>query len=216
MFTGEVQQALLDGRADVAVHSAKDLPSTTPRGLTLVRFRNAPTHATRWSARRSTRSPPADGSATGSVRRRAQLAAARPDLTFSTVARQHRDPAAQAARRRPRRDRRRVRRRSSGSACEELAGEILTPSVLLPQAAQGALGGRVPRRRRRHASPPRGDRRSDRASRRSRPSAAFLAELGGGCTLPCGALARVDDERGELELDALLAALDGSIVLRTV
>ncbi|HEX3947071.1 MAG TPA: hypothetical protein VHW47_05175, partial [Acidimicrobiales bacterium] len=35
IFTKEVQAAVVDGRADVAVHSAKDLPSTTPEGLTL-------------------------------------------------------------------------------------------------------------------------------------------------------------------------------------
>src|SRR5204862_851501 len=35
VFTKEVQQAVLDGRADVAVHSAKDLPSETPAGLLL-------------------------------------------------------------------------------------------------------------------------------------------------------------------------------------
>jgi hydroxymethylbilane synthase len=42
---------------------------------------------------------------------------------------------------------------------------------------------------------------------------AFLAELGGGCDLPCGALAYVDG--AEIVLDALLARLDGHIVLRT-
>ena len=35
VFTKEVQQAVLDGRADVAVHSAKDLPAATPSGLVL-------------------------------------------------------------------------------------------------------------------------------------------------------------------------------------
>jgi hydroxymethylbilane synthase len=42
---------------------------------------------------------------------------------------------------------------------------------------------------------------------------AYLAELGGGCSLPCGALAHVDGN--EVVLDALLAATDGHIVLRT-
>ena len=42
---------------------------------------------------------------------------------------------------------------------------------------------------------------------------AFLRELGGGCDLPCGALARLDG--GAIVLDALLARLDGHIVLRT-
>jgi hydroxymethylbilane synthase len=44
---------------------------------------------------------------------------------------------------------------------------------------------------------------------------AFLAELGGGCDLPCGALARVGGPDGAIVLDALLASLDGHVVLRT-
>jgi hydroxymethylbilane synthase len=82
VFVKEVQQAVLDGRADGAVHSAKDLPSTSPEALVIGAF----------TARRD----PADALigrplaalalgatvATGSVRRRAQLAAARPDLSF--------------------------------------------------------------------------------------------------------------------------------------
>ena len=44
---------------------------------------------------------------------------------------------------------------------------------------------------------------------------AFLAELGGGCDLPCGALAFADGRDGAIVLDALLASLDGHVVLRT-
>jgi hydroxymethylbilane synthase len=82
VFVKEIQQAVLDGRADVAVHSAKDLPSDTPAGLVIGAF--------------CTRRDPADALigatlgglalgatvATGSVRRRAQLAAERLDLSF--------------------------------------------------------------------------------------------------------------------------------------
>ena len=48
-----------------------------------------------------------------------------------------------------------------------------------------------------------------------RAERAYLAELGGGCSLPCGALARFDGATGRVVLDALLAAPDGRIVLRT-
>src|SRR5207302_8124183 len=83
VFTKEVQQAVLEGRADVAVHSAKDLPSETPPGLVLaaVPERGDPRDALVGST--------LDGLgagarvATGSVRRRAQLAWLRPDLTFA-------------------------------------------------------------------------------------------------------------------------------------
>jgi hydroxymethylbilane synthase len=212
VFTGEVQQAVLDGRADLAVHSAKDLPSTTPRGLTLVVPERADPRDALVGATLD-EIPTGGRVATGSVRRRAQLAAARPDLGFSplrgnieTRLRKQRDEGhdaivvAFAALQR--------------LGLEDQVGEILPPSVLLPQAAQGALGvecradDAVTLRHLAAIDDP-------IAHRGVRAERAFLAELGGGCTLPCGALARVDDERGELTLDALLAGLDGGIVLRT-
>ena len=82
MFVKEVQHAVLDGGADVAVHSAKDLPSMTADGLRLGAF------AARRDARDAlvgaTLADLAHGAtvATGSVRRRAQLAVVRPDLQF--------------------------------------------------------------------------------------------------------------------------------------
>ena len=85
VFTKEVQQAVLDGRADVAVHSAKDLPTATPPGSCSRRFPNGPIRATRSSAARSPDLVPGARIGTGSVRRRAQLAAARPDLTFGPL-----------------------------------------------------------------------------------------------------------------------------------
>jgi hydroxymethylbilane synthase len=82
VFVKEVQSAVLDGRADLAVHSAKDLPSETVDGLAIAAF----------TERRdandvlvgSTLDGLAHGAtvASGSVRRRAQLAAVRPDLNF--------------------------------------------------------------------------------------------------------------------------------------
>ncbi len=82
VFVKEVQRAVLDGRADLAVHSAKDLPSETAAGLVLAAY----------TQRRSANDvligasldALAEGAtvASGSVRRRAQLAAVRPDLQF--------------------------------------------------------------------------------------------------------------------------------------
>jgi hydroxymethylbilane synthase len=92
------------------------------------------------------------------------------------------------------------------------ATEVLDPSVLLPQAAQGALGVecRADDDRTRARLTAIDDVAAHVAVRAER---AYLAELGGGCTLPCGALATVDG--GEIDLEALLAAPDGHIVLRT-
>ncbi|MET0663010.1 MAG: hydroxymethylbilane synthase [Ilumatobacteraceae bacterium] len=82
VFVKEVQRAVLDGRADLAVHSAKDLPSTTADGLSIVAFteRRDP----RDVLVGSTLAELPDGAtvASGSVRRRAQLARVRPDLNF--------------------------------------------------------------------------------------------------------------------------------------
>lgn len=82
VFVKEVQRAVLDGRADLAVHSAKDLPSETAEGLVLAAFteRRSPNDVLIGS----TLDDLAVGAtvASGSVRRRAQLASVRPDLAF--------------------------------------------------------------------------------------------------------------------------------------
>jgi hydroxymethylbilane synthase len=84
-FVKEVQLAVLDGRADLAVHSAKDLPSATPPGLVLacVPERADPRDALVGCTLADL--PAGATVATGSVRRRAQLAWLRPDLTFSDL-----------------------------------------------------------------------------------------------------------------------------------
>jgi hydroxymethylbilane synthase len=82
VFVKEVQRAVLDGRADLAVHSAKDLPSEQAHGLVLEAF------CTRRNAADAMVGSSLDGLsagatvATGSVRRRAQLRRVRPDLEF--------------------------------------------------------------------------------------------------------------------------------------
>jgi hydroxymethylbilane synthase len=211
VFAKEVQQAVLEGRADLAVHSAKDLPSTTPEGLDLaaVPERGDPRDALVGS--RLDDIPPGGRIGTGSVRRRAQLAAARPDLVFAPL--------------RGNIETRLRKRVDEGhdavvvavAALDRLglrheANEVLEPGVLLPQAGQGALAVecRAGDDRARARVVEIDDRDAHRAVLAER---AYLAELGGGCTLPCGALAEIDGN--EVVLDALLAAPDGHIVLRT-
>jgi len=82
VFVKEVQKAVLDGRADLAAHSAKDLPSTEADGLQIAAFceRRTPNDAL-VGARLDDLATGATV-ATGSVRRRAQLTTVRPDLTF--------------------------------------------------------------------------------------------------------------------------------------
>ena len=85
VFVKEVQRAVLDGRADIAAHSAKDLPSTPADGLTIGAFcqRRDPRDALIGA----TLAALPDGAvvASGSVRRRAQLHRIRPDLRFEEL-----------------------------------------------------------------------------------------------------------------------------------
>jgi hydroxymethylbilane synthase len=80
VFAVEVQRAVLDGTADVAVHSAKDLPSATPAGLDLVCVPERRDAADVLVGRSLAGLGPGATVATGSPRRRALLLERRPDL----------------------------------------------------------------------------------------------------------------------------------------
>jgi hydroxymethylbilane synthase len=211
VFVKEVQAAVLEGRADIAVHSGKDLPAATPDGLVLgaVPERADPRDALVGAALDDL--VPGALVATGSARRRAQLAWLRPDLTFTDL-RGNIDT--------------RLRKVPRGGAVvmaaaaldrlglTEHAAEVLDPSLVLPQVAQGALAVecRAGDTRAREALAAIEHRPSRRAVDAER---AFLARLGGDCDLPAGAYATVDGE-GRVTMEAMLASLDGHIVLRDV
>jgi len=209
IFVKEVQQAVLDRRADVAVHSAKDLPaSDSPDGIVLaaVPERADPRDALVGSTLDAL--PAGARVGTGSVRRRAQLAARRPDLTFAELRGNiptRLDRAgefdaivvAAAALARLGRD-------------HEVA-EYLEPSVMLPQVGQGALAVEC-RTEDTETLARLAAIDNPRAHAAVGAERAFLAQLGGGCDLPCGALAEVVD--GEIAIEALLASNDGHVVLR--
>jgi hydroxymethylbilane synthase len=209
VFVKEVQQAVLDGRADIAVHSAKDLPASRPtEGLVIaaVPERGDPRDAL--VGRRLDDIPPGGRIATGSVRRRAQLAWLRPDLTFAELrgnigtrlerAREHAAIVVAMA------------------ALERLGqagrvAEVLAPSVVVPQVGQGALAVEC-----------RADDDTARellatvdhvpSHRALSAERALLAAIGGGCDLPVGGWATVAGTT--VELVAVLASLDGHVCLR--
>ena len=209
VFVKEVQEAVLDGRADVAVHSAKDLPALTPAGLVLAAIPERADVRDALVGSSLDALPTGAIVATGSVRRRAQLAARRPDLGFAELRGNMHTRLEQATRY----DAIVV----AAAALDRLGlaegiAERLDPSVMLPQVAQGALAVEC-----------RSDdvdtiallaAIEDAAVRRSVDAErAFLAELGGGCTLPVGALASVAADSA-VRIVGLLATHDGRSVVR--
>jgi hydroxymethylbilane synthase len=143
------------------------------------------------------------------VRRQAQLAALRPDLRFESLRGNIETRIAKAA------DLDAVV--VAMAALERLGltgavAEVLEPATMLPQVAQGALAiecraGDADTAKRLEALDDPAVRRAVEAER------AFLRRLGGGCDLPCGALAQAGPE-GPVALEVLLATLDGKTVLR--
>ena len=85
VFAKEVQQAVLDGRADIAVHSGKDLPALTPPGLVIAAVPERADPRDVLVGARLAELPTGALIGTGSVRRRAQLAWLRPDLSFGEL-----------------------------------------------------------------------------------------------------------------------------------
>ncbi|HEX2738307.1 MAG TPA: hydroxymethylbilane synthase [Acidimicrobiia bacterium] len=209
VFVKEVEQAVLDGRADIAVHSAKDLPAVMSDGLALVAVPERGDARDALVGSTLDALPTGARVATGSVRRRAQLANARPDLVFAEL-RGNIETRLDKARRF---DAVVV----AAAALERLgaldrADELLDPSVMLPQVGQGSLAVecRIDDEQTRARLDAIDEVRAHRALDAER---AFLAQLGGGCNLPCGALASIDDDN-TVSIDALLASLDGHVALR--
>jgi hydroxymethylbilane synthase len=209
IFVKEVQQAVLDGRADVAVHSAKDLPaSDSPAGLVLAATPERADPRDVLVGGTLDALPAGARIATGSVRRRAQLVARRPDLTFAELRGNIATRLARAA------DYDAIVVAAAALVrlgLEDRADEYLEPSVVLPQVGQGALAVEC-RTDDDHALARVVAIDDARVHAAVDAERAYLAELGGGCDLPCGALAHLDGD--EIVIEAMLAATDGHVVLR--
>ncbi len=213
LFTEELEAALRDGRADLAVHSLKDLPTELPDGLVLgcVTEREDPRDALLTNGAADLASLP-EGAAVGtsSLRRRAQILARRPDLEIRDL--RGNVPT-------------RVRKLEEGGydaivlalagvrrlELEDRVTAILSPEEMLPAVGQGALGIeiRADDERTRELLAP-----LEHAASRSTTTAerAFLRVLEGGCHVPVGALAEAMD--GGVRLQGVVASLDGRRVVR--
>jgi hydroxymethylbilane synthase len=204
VFTTQLEQELLAGRVDIAVHSLKDLPTAPPEGLVLAVTppRADPLDALCGSTLEGLRRGARVG--TGSARRVAQLKALRPDVEVVAI-RGNVPP--------------RLAKIKSGLDAVILAAsglrrlglddaitELLDPSLFPPSPGQGALAVQVRAGDREllEMLNAYGDPDADAAVRAER---ALLGELHGGCSVPVGALAvRRDDV---LSLSAQVTSLDG-------
>lgn len=213
LFVKEIEEALLAGEIDLAVHSMKDVPAQLPKGLEIlcVPPREDARDALISRDGRSFKDLPQGATiGTASLRRQAQLLNARPDLRI-VMLRGNLDT--------------RLRKLKEGqfdaivlaaAGLHRLAWaheitEYLDPSVSLPAIGQGALGieGRSDDQFVRSVL----DRLNDRATATTvTAERAFLARLEGGCQVPIAACATLSD--GQVMLDGLVAGVDGKTVLR--
>jgi hydroxymethylbilane synthase len=212
LFVKEIEEALLEERADVAVHSAKDLPAVLPPALALVAFpeRADPRDALVVRAAGGTLRSLARGSriGTGSVRRAAQLRLARPDLEIVPL----RGNVPTRLRKLDEQDLAAVVLACAG--LERLGesariAERIDPEVMLPAVAQGALAVQA-----RRSDPLAAELAAlDHAETAVRVAAerAVAAGLGADCNVPLAAFAELDG--GALRVRARVIAPDGAHVV---
>ncbi|MDX9972703.1 MAG: hydroxymethylbilane synthase [FCB group bacterium] len=214
LFTKELEVAMLEKRADLAVHSLKDLPTTLPDGLALgaVPPREDPRDALvcfKWDSLEAL--PPDTTVGTSSLRRAAQLRAVRPDLNIIDL-RGNVDTRV-----------RKIREDSPNAGIMASAGlhrlghadvirQVIEPEVMVSAVGQGALGIEI--REDDDELKALLQRLSDHnADLETRAERTLLAVLEGGCQVPVGALGRVNGDM--MVLTAIVASLDGMKLLKT-
>jgi hydroxymethylbilane synthase len=213
MFTKEIEEALAEGRVDLAVHSLKDLPTELSPGFEIAAItKRENSQDVFCSVRYKSIDDLPQGARVGtsSLRRQAQLKALRPDLEIHPL-RGNVDT--------------RLRKLAEGEydavilaaaglnrlGKTDLVKQIISKDLMCPAAGQGALGIEI----RAGDTTTRGllaflDDANARAS--TTCERALLNKLGGGCQVPIGAAAEV--RNGRLHLDAIVAHPDGTRILR--
>jgi hydroxymethylbilane synthase len=215
LFTRELDAALLAGRADLAVHSLKDVPTRLPEGLVLaaVTEREDPRDVLLLPPGRTgglDSLPPGARVGTSSLRRRAQLQALRPDLAVLDLRGNLNTRLAKL----DRGDYDAIVLAAAGVlrlGWKDRVAAYLDAPAWLPAVGQGALAvvaraddEAVLRRLRRLHDP--------HAAACTTAERALLRALEGGCQVPIGALGRVDGDR--VVLHGLVAELDGGRIVR--
>jgi len=213
MFTKEIEEALAEGRIDLAVHSLKDLPTEVSQGFEIAAITQREDPRDVFCSRKYKSIedlPRAARVGTSSLRRQAQLKAVRPDLDIYPL-RGNVDT--------------RLRKLEAGEydaiilaaaglnrlGKTELVRQVIPAEVLCPAAGQGALGIEI--RAGDSVTQQHLSFLDDTAARATTTcERALLSQLGGGCQVPIGAFAEV--RNGRLHLQAIVADPDGSKVLR--
>ena len=213
LFVKEIEDALLDGRADIAVHSMKDVPTELPPGLHLAVITEREDPRDAWFSKDGVdfRDLPQGALVgTSSLRRQTQLKALRPDLRFEHL-RGNVDT--------------RLRKLEEGLydaivlaaagvkrlGLADKVTEYLADDVVLPATGQGAVGieCRVQDAETNALIAPLNHRASWLAVTAER---AFLATLEGGCQVPIAGYAQLDGDT--LKMRGLVGSLDGETLIR--
>jgi hydroxymethylbilane synthase len=209
LFTKEIEEALLAGTIDLAVHSLKDMPTDLPTGLTLAAIpeREDPRDALVGARLADLAKGARVG--TSSLRRSAQLRSVRPDLEMENI----RGNVDTRLRKLDEKQYDAIVLAAAGLrrlGWENRITELLDPSVMCPAVGQGALavetrddGGQAQEISKRL------DHRESRIAVTA--ERAVLAALGGGCQVPIGAYATVEDDR--IHLQAVIVSPDGREVI---
>ncbi|MGA8943163.1 MAG: hydroxymethylbilane synthase [Thermoactinomyces sp.] len=213
LFVKEIEQAMLDGEIDFAVHSMKDMPSELPPGLVIgaVPVRETPTDAL-LSRDGKTLDELPGGSVVGtsSLRRQAQILAYRPDLKVEPV-RGNLDT--------------RIRKMKEGQfdaillatsglkrmGWQEKVSQELPLDVMLPAVGQGALAIQC-REDDEELLAILSRLNHEDTARTVRAERAFLNAFQGGCHLPLAAYAEINGD--EVHLTGLVAHPDGTDVIK--
>ncbi len=213
LFVKEIEEALLAGEIDLAVHSIKDVPAQLPDGLEILCVpprEDARDALISRDGRRFKDLPQGARIGTASLRRQAQLLNARPDLRIEML-RGNLDT--------------RLRKLKEGqfeaivlaaAGLHRLAWgheitEYLDPVLSLPAIGQGALG--IEGRSQDYFVRSILDRLNDQSTGTTvKAERAFLYRLEGGCQVPIAAYATLSG--GQLTLDGLVASIDGKTIIR--